>query len=259
MPMSYRAFHDLGRTIRDNYSQILVEPGVFTDVVDGVTIFARDRTRDGALDGVVVNDVRDPLNRLTYTANTGAFVATPSGPRIVLEHGTYQKTDPGSEDVSVLYFDRVVIGLAELADADPGAERDPREMSLPQLLIGPYPSDEDKLQRRAEGHQRIVIPIYAVTFTLLALASLLHGSVHRTGRTLRMAVAVLSVVSVQAAGFALQSLTARLPFLAPIMYLVPVGAGTIALVVLIRGFRRVRLGWRMVRLRPARAASLSPA
>jgi lipopolysaccharide export system permease protein len=257
MPASYRAFHELERTIRDKYSQILIEPGVFADPVDRVTIFARERTRDGKLRGVMVHDVRDPGDVITYTAEKGAFVATPAGPRVVLEDGTYQKTTTkSSDDLSVLYFDRVVLGLGDLGGDGAAVERDPRELYMHELFNGPYPTPEAKLQRRAEGHQRIVIPIYLMTYTLIALAALLHGSVHRFGRSLRMAIAVGCVIGVQAAGFALQSLTTRLPALAPLMYLVPVAAAAGSFAVLVGRFR---FAWR----RPAPGApamrQLSPA
>ncbi|MBX6320755.1 MAG: LPS export ABC transporter permease LptF [Rhodospirillaceae bacterium] len=242
MPASYRAFHTLERTIRDRFAQILIEPGVFTDIGDGVTIFARERTRDGLLRGVVVHDVRDPANRITYTAEDGSFVSTPAGPRVVLEDGTYQKTGTDRGDISVLYFDRVVIGLNELAAAAAApVRRDPRDLYLHELFNGPYRNQAEKLRERAEGHQRLVIPIYVVVFTLIALAALLHGSVHRFGRWLRMAVAVGGVIAVQSAGFALQSLAARVPSLAPLMYAVPLAGGLAALAVL-AGPRPWRLG-----------------
>ncbi len=255
MPASYRSFHALERTIRDRYAQILVEPGVFTDVADGVTVFARERTRNGLLRGVVVHDVRDPANRLTYTAQGGRFVPTPAGPRVVLEDGTYQKADGAGRDISVLYFDRIVIGLADLGGTAAAAERDPRELYLHQLFNGPYRDRADMLLERAEGYQRLVIPIYAMTFTLIALAALLHGSVHRFGRWLRIAIAVAGVVAVQSAGFALQSLAARLPSLAPLMYVVPLAGGFAGLVVLIgrwpRVGRRAGAGHALAGLSPA--------
>jgi lipopolysaccharide export system permease protein len=257
MPASYRAFHDLERTIRDSYSQILVEPGVFTDVVDGVTIFARDRSRDGQLRGVIVHDVRNKEESITYTADTGAFVSTASGPRVVLQDGTYQKTNPEGGELSVLYFDRVVVGLGDLAGDASGAERDPRELYMHELFNGPYPSPSAKLQLRAEGHQRIVIPIYVLTFTLIALAALLHGSVHRFGRALRMAIAVAGVIGVQAAGFALQSQAAQVPALAPLMYLVPVAAAAGALAVLLGAIRRP--SWRRTPRAVPALQRLSPA
>jgi lipopolysaccharide export system permease protein len=255
MPASARAFRDLERMIRDNFSQILIEPGVFTDVADGMTIFARERDRDGDLRGVVVHDKREPNNEITYTADSGRFVGTAAGPRVVLRSGTYQKAE-GDGSLSVLYFDRVVVGLSELAPPASAAERDARELFLHELFLGPYPNEAAKQQRRAEGHQRIVIPIYALTFTVLALASLLHGSIHRFGRATRMAIAIAAVIAVQSAGFALQSLTAHVPALVPLMYIIPLAAGTAGLAVLIGP---VRWTWRRPSHAEPAVESLSPA
>jgi lipopolysaccharide export system permease protein len=95
---------------------------------------------------------------------------------------------------------------------------------------------------RAEGHQRLVLPLYTIVFALVALAALLHGSVHRFGRILRLGIAVLAVAALQGGSFALQSLTARMPALVPLMYVVPLAAGAASLLALLAPLRSIGRG-----------------
>lgn len=239
MPASMKAFGELQRTIRDDYSQILIEPGVFTEATDGVMVFARERSREGGLRGVIVHDVRDAEKRITYTAAAGAFVGSSDGPRIVLEDGTYQEAKVGSGNVSVLYFDRVVVELSELAEA-PRTRVNPEQMFLGELMTAQYGWPELQQRVRAEGHQRIVLPLYAFVFALVALAALLYGSVSRFERTLRLVIAIGAVAALQGGSFALQSLTARMPALTPFMYAVPLAAGVASVLALLAPVRPMR-------------------
>lgn len=241
MPASMRSFGTMQRTIQDDYSQILIEPGVFSEATDGVMIFARERSREGGLEGVIVQDSRDPRAQITYTAAGGAFVGTEDGPRVVLEDGTYQEEDAKSGDVSVLYFDRVVVRLPAAGSSSADRVANPQEQYLGELLgTGPRPDDAHG-RMRAEGHQRIVLPIYTLIFVLVALAALLHGSVQRFGRPLRLAIAIGAVAGLQGGSFALQSLAARAPGLVPLMYVVPLIAGAVSVLALAAPRR---LAWR---------------
>jgi lipopolysaccharide export system permease protein len=246
MPASMQSFAALQRSIQDDYSQILIEPGVFSEATDGVMVFARERSSDGGLHGVIVQDVRNEETQITYTAAVGAFVASGGGPRIVLENGTYQEEAIGSRDVSVLYFDRVVVKLAELGGSSTAGEMKPQQQFLGDLMAADHESDELRQRMRAEGHQRIVAPIYTVIFVLVALATLLHGSISRFGRPLRLGIAIAAVAGLQGGSFALQSLTARMPELVPAMYIVPFAAGGISLLALLGPWRlasRAQLQW----------------
>jgi lipopolysaccharide export system permease protein len=237
MPAALQSFASLQRAIRDDYSQILIEPGVFSEATDGVMVFARERSRDGGLEGVIVHDVREAGVKVTYTAAAGAFVGTAAGPRIVLEDGTYQEAGADSRDVSVLYFERVVVELAELAESSRPGEVKPQQQFLGELMHGEHESPEMQQRMRAEGHQRIVMPIYAFVFALLALAALLHGSVGKFERPLRLTIAIVGAAALQGGSFALQSLTARMPELMPLMYLVPLAVGGACLVALVAPLR----------------------
>ena len=74
----------------------------------------------------------------------------------------------------------------------------------------------NKLQ--AEGHSRLVMPLYSLAFTLIALAAMLSGEFNRRGQTRRVLGAILVVIMLQGVSMGIQNLAARSPNLIPLMY-----------------------------------------
>ncbi len=111
IPGSMRDYHDIQEQVANNLASVLIEAGVFTDLTPGVTFFAHNRDRAGGLSGIIVDDSRDRDKRLIYTAERGAIRSGASGPRAILQRGTYQETNNKNGQVSVLYFDQTEVGL----------------------------------------------------------------------------------------------------------------------------------------------------
>jgi lipopolysaccharide export system permease protein len=100
--------------------------------------------------------------------------------------------------------------------------REPRERFLaelfsPDMTDGNNQFNASKL--RAEGHQRLTLPIYALTFTVIALAALLSGDYDRRGLGKKITIAVLLIIAIQGSALGFISLAARFPWLVPLVYL----------------------------------------
>jgi lipopolysaccharide export system permease protein len=72
---------------------------------------------------------------------------------------------------------------------------------------------------RAEGHQRLTLPIYALTFTVIALAALLSSDYDRRGFGKKIITAVLLVIAIQGSALGFINLAARFSWLTPLVYL----------------------------------------
>ena len=77
---------------------------------------------------------------------------------------------------------------------------------------------------KAELHDRITAPIYALAFGMIGFAALGVARTTRQGRGLAMAAAVAGVVALRIASFALSSLMIRFPILTPLAYIMPISA-----------------------------------
>lgn len=245
LPESYRLFRDLQWDVRYNYSQLVLQEGAFNTVSQNITVYVRERSADGQLQGILVHDNRNPNKPQTWMAARGGLVNTAGGPRVVMFEGSVQEVDRATHQHSILYFDRSTMDLGAARQAVEARYREPRERSLGEL----FAIEEDKFLNpndigkfKVEGHRRLTMPLLALSFPLIGLACLLSGHITRRGQSHRIGAAVGLVVLFQAFAMGLENLCARIPDLIPLMYVNAIVPIVLALGLLLAQPRRRRLG-----------------
>jgi len=236
LPLSFRHFKELQNSFRNDFSTVLLQEGVFTALNDDITVYVRERLGDGELRGILVHDNREAKKPVTMMAQRGALVASTAGPRVVMENGNRQQVDSATGRFSILYFDRYTIELSEFGEAAQSRWREPKERFLPELL---WPSAERLDQRHrqeliAEGHHRLVGPLYTIVFALIAMAALLAGEFDRRGQARRVLAAIACVAALEGISLALHDLASRNAAAVPAMYATIVLATGLSLYVLLR-------------------------
>ena len=222
LPLSFREFKDRQVTIRNDFSTVLLQEGVFTELAMGITVFVRERGAEGELLGVLVHDGRNPEKPVTMMAENGALVRTDEGPQVIMVNGNRQEVSKDSGALSLLYFDRYVLDVHSVDKTLDKRWREPRERFLDELFFPDMTDGNNQFNAaklRAEGHQRLTLPIYALTFTVIALAALLSGDYARRGLGKRITTAILLIVAIQGAALGFTNLAARFPWLVPLIYL----------------------------------------
>lgn len=222
LPLSFREFKDRQVTIRNDFSTVLLQEGVFTELATGITVFVRERGAEGELLGVLVHDGRNPEKPVTMMAENGALVRTDEGPQVIMVNGNRQEVSKDSGALSLLYFDRYVLDVHSVDKTLDKRWREPRERFLDELFFPDMTDGNNRFNAaklRAEGHQRLTLPIYALTFTVIALAALLSGDYARRGLGKRITTAILLIVAIQGAALGFTNLAARFPWLVPLIYL----------------------------------------
>jgi lipopolysaccharide export system permease protein len=236
LPLSFRNFKDLQNAFRNDFSTVLLQEGVFTALNDDITVYVRQRAADGELRGILVHDNREPERPVTMMAERGALVPSEAGPRVVMENGNRQQFDRSTGRFSLLYFDRYTVELSDFGEVAQSRWREPKERFLPELL---WPSDDPRDARYrqeliAEGHQRIVGPLYTLVFALIGVAALLAGEFNRRGQAKRVLTAVACVAALEGVSLALHDLATRNAAAVPAMYAAVFLAGGISLYALVR-------------------------
>jgi lipopolysaccharide export system permease protein len=221
-PLSHSAFKDLQFQIRNEFTNVLLREGVFTSIGDKMTVYIRQRQPSGELLGVVVHDEREPKSQVTMIAERGAMVSTDEGPKVILVNGNRQERDVANGRLSMLYFDRYALDLGRLQQSPIARWREPRERFLPDLL---WPDSsridiEHHARLVAEGHQRIVTPLFCLSFALIGLAALLTGEFSRRGYFGRILIGILAVIASEAANLGITYAAARTLAFVPLMYAV---------------------------------------
>lgn len=222
LPASYTAFKEMQWLARQDYSRILIEEGQFTDVGNGVTIYVRDRDRDGTLRGIVVHDPGADPAPYTLIAERGSLVQGADGSQVILVNGSRQEVNENGRYLSVLYFERYTHDLAENAVTDRATRyRDARERSLLELLdadgdLTVSPQDLGKF--KVEAHRRLTGPLTVLGYALVGTALLLTGPFLRSGQTRRTVIAAAIILALALGALGLENLAARHLVLVPLMY-----------------------------------------
>jgi lipopolysaccharide export system permease protein len=252
LPVASRAFKDLQFEIRNRFVSSLIQEGTFTTVSDKLTFYIRNRNANGDVVGLLINDSRNPQRPVTLLAERAAFADTPDGSRIIMLNGTRQQFDPQTRKLSVLTFQRYTLDLDSLQDAPEVRFRGAEERFLGELL---FPSTRDPVIRRSfimEAHQRLLVPLSVLGFSLIPLACLLPGEFSRRGQAKRVLVAIGAAFLFETASLGTNDLAARFEQAIPLMYVVNLFPFAVGLVILLH--RGIRIGFRW----PAYAAARAP-
>lgn len=241
MPVAFQDFRRLQTEIRTNISAGLIQEGTFNKVTDGLTIYVRYR-RDNEMGGIIVQDDRSKTSSITMLAERGIVVSAPDGPRVVMLNGSRQERNLKTGRVTMLFFARNSFQLAKNRPYKKSAYTQPEERFLGELLH-PKDTPADRFYRTtliAEGHNRLIAPLYAMVLPLIALAALLTGQFNKRGQVLRQVGACAIVAGIEGSAIGLASVTVKLNYLIPLAYLNAVIPFCFFMWLLVRGRRRPR-------------------
>ena len=74
----------------------------------------RERLPNGQLLGILIDDQRNPKERVTVLAETGNIVKNQRGTFLVLENGSVQRHETGQRDPALVLFDSYGFDLSRL-------------------------------------------------------------------------------------------------------------------------------------------------
>lgn len=231
MPSSFRGLRDLVTKVRADFVSNVAREGQFINLDQGITFHYRERAGDALL-GIFMQDRRDPDKSIVYIAERGQAVDVNGTPYLVLEQGVFHREKGDGGDASVISFQRYAIDLGQFGPDGDIITYKPRERSTFELLkLDPNdPYVRAQLGRfRAELHDRVAAPLYALAFVAIAFAALGSPRTTRQGRGVATGMALLSVLVLRIAGFAISTLIVRSPASVPLAYILPIGATMMAL------------------------------
>lgn len=199
-PRAISGMQEMRQTVKAQISTSLFREGVFNQMGQGLTVYIRERAKDGTLLGVLIHDGRDAeAPPSTVIAKSGTLILSPEGYQVLVYDGSRQEYNSESKTLKRLNFNRYSI---ELPESDPVRQRwrEPEERTVFEL-INPdmsVPRDVESLRDfKVELHRRIVGPFFAVVFCLMACTALLVGSIERRGQALRILMASITIIFLQ--------------------------------------------------------------
>ena len=229
-PAASRELRSFVTQVRADLISQVLQPGRFSSPEVGLTFHIRDRSMDGDLRGLLVQDERDPKQVMSYLAEKGRIISNDDGSYLVMFDGYVHRYDAENTDksVQIVAFDQNMLDISEFSPKDDDdKELRPRERYIGDL-ISPDPNDKIAKtfygQLRSELHERLSTPLYPLVFVVIAIALLGHARTTRESRWGQILTAFGLAVGLRVAGITAHNLVTTNAWAVALVYAVPLGA-----------------------------------
>lgn len=245
MPWSLRLLRDIVLDVRTDLLTQVIQPGRFSSPEKGLTFHIRERALDGTLQGLVMHDARKEKEVQSYLADKGIILKDESGAYLFMTDGHILRRDGGvGEPTQIIAFDKYAVDLDRFEQRAAGPpDLKPRERYYSEL-VNPAPNSPAFKQEpgrfRSELHERFSSALYPLAFVLLAIALIGQAQSTRQNRTLRMGMCFLIGVGLRLSGLAVNNVVVLNANAVPILYLIPLAAICVSLIMIVRGARPSR-------------------
>lgn len=244
MPESFRSLRELVTKVRADVVSRIVQEGKFVSLDNGILFHFRERQPGGGMGGVLIHDSRDPRVSTTYLAARGQLTEHENSMYLLLEKGSMQRQDAQGRDSSVIAFDRYVFDLDQFEQASGAINYKPREWRTSELLFKLDRKDPKIAtlysRYRVELHDRFSNILYPFATLAIAFAALGNARTTRQSRGAAIFGAVAALVVLRIAGFGAASIAVRSVAGIWLMYLVPITATVLGLIVTVRASAPVK-------------------
>ena len=199
-PSAEKKFQDLEWQVKNDVSHLMFREGEFTTLSNNLTVFITSHKKDGSVEGVMINDERNPKVKVTVAAESGLIIYTEQGPRIVLINGIRQEVNNQTSQFSSLSFDRysVDFGASQNTRRKAASARSKTLTELLNASSNPNLSPAEARRYIVEGNRRLLNPFYNFVMSLLACVGLLVGNFNRRGQGKIISFSILLMVMIQA-------------------------------------------------------------
>ncbi|NPU14804.1 LPS export ABC transporter permease LptF [Bradyrhizobium sp. 83002] len=216
----------------------ILQPGRFAQLDQNLTIRIGERQPGGELKNILIDDRRDPKERITIIAEKGTVVKNADGSFLVLEDGNLERFEIGKREPAMVAFARYAFDMSKFSNQGRDVTLGIRERYVWELMA---PAEDDPIykqipgQFRQELHDRFLAPIYPFAFAALTFAFLGAPRTTRQSRNFSFGSAILAVFGVRMAGFACSVMTVKTPIAALIQYLMLFGALGLSIWIIVGG------------------------
>lgn len=203
-PRANRAVRDVIIDMRTDLLATLIQPGRFTQIEDGLTLYVDRKEAGNRLGGIMIADTRDPETHLIQFARQGFVDENIRENLLVLSDGQIQRKDVTTGQISIISFQTYAVDLAQFASAGDRPQYFLHERETAYLL-DPGPNDQWAQawpgQVAGELHRRMSEWLYPVLFGLVALVVAGQPRSHRTASVLAVFLAFGAGLAYRWAGY----------------------------------------------------------
>lgn len=221
LPNSYTQMRNMEHNLKTTISTTMLQAGEFNTIND-LTVYIRVRENHKDMKGILIYDNRDKDQPFLVTAEAGSLIKTPEGMKLVLLNGARQDLDKKTNNPSMLYFDQYMVELETPKDKNGSRIKDVHEYGILDLL---FPTEkiaplEKHGKFKSQGHQRVINPLIALAFCLMAVAFMLSGEINRRRKTKRIVIIASVACLIQLLTLGFINLAEKFWLAVPLAYIV---------------------------------------
>lgn len=241
MPWSLRSLREFVMEMRTDLLTQVIQPGRFSSPETGLTFHIRDRSQNGELLGLIMQDERKAPQSQAFLASRGVIVKQDDNAYLVMTEGHIVNRNKPNEPPQIIAFDRYAVDLDQFEAKTAGTyEYKPRERYFAELMWPDTSAASYKKSAgffRAELHERFANPLYPFVFVMIALATVGQAQSTRQNRVASVIAGLFIAAGVRMSGLALNNIVVISAAATPLLYLLPVAAIIVSLIVIRRAAR----------------------
>ena len=204
-PKGLRELRNWATKVKADFVINIIQPGRFITIERGLTFHIRERLPDGQLQGIFIDDRRDPNERVTSLSEYGEIVEASTGTFLLLMNGSVHRLESGRPDPTIVNFERYAFDLSRFTGGTTVQNFGVRERNLWDVA---FPEADDPVYKqmpthfRAEMHDRLVAPLYPIAFAVICFAILGAPRTSRQSREMSLIMTIVAVGGLRLIGFA---------------------------------------------------------
>lgn len=223
-PIAHTEMQHLRQVIKAEYSSFLLREGVFNPIGSDMTIYLRERDKNGELRGLLIHDTR-PENKtpVTISAKRGVMVTAEDEPKVLIYDGSRQQFDPESDSLNRLDFEQYTLEIKDFKSQVRKRWREADERTFFELLNPEFSTESMRNNFehafKAEAHKRLLMPFSALVYVMVVLCALLTGPFNRRGQMKRILFSIVVILILQSLYLSLANIAKHNVWAIPALYI----------------------------------------
>lgn len=179
MPLSYNTLKNKLSFMRNNYISNIIDVRKFNQISKYYTIYIDKKDSNGNLEGIILFDNSVQNSKSVLFAKYGNVYMGKEEMQFELSDGVRQAYD-SNDNITRMHFDNLTVKIASDVSEVTGRTRNSLELYINEMLFPDAELDQEKQMRLiAEGHNRIIWPLFNFIFVFLTLSFFLKIGFHR--------------------------------------------------------------------------------
>ncbi len=212
LPLSYSKLKSDINLMKNNYTSNMLDEKTFNTISKDITVYFDKKLPDGTIKNLIIFDNRKHDNHAILFSKFGMFKIYNNSSSFQLKNGVRQVYDHNG-NLNNLSFEVLTVELVSNDGKKLVREKYNREINEYYIdeLLKPNNilSEQRKIKLIAEGHQRLIWPMYNFVLVFLTLSVFLQQPYNKKSSLRQILITALSAIIITYLHFLLQNLASK--------------------------------------------------